>query len=138
MLSVTDTTLDLFILEFIPHAAVPALFLLLLLSIFLPRHARSENDILTHARGIEARTRRMSFLEPEFRPRTTFGDAGVDGFTGDGGADTTGGLDTLAFVVEAVGNDGLGTVFVGGDLLWRETGGIIEFFVVGPVAAVSC
>lgn len=138
MLAIADTTLDFLILELIPHAAVPALFLLLFLAVFLPCHAGSEDDVFAHAGRVETGAGSVAFLQAEFRPRATFGNTGVDGFASNGGADTAGGFHSLAVVVEAVRDDGLGAVFVCGDLLWRKTGGIVEFFIVGPVAAVSC
>lgn len=57
----------------------------------------------------------------------------------DGGADPARGFDLFAVVVEAVGYYGFRAVFVRGDGLWREGGGIVEVFVVGPeFAAGSC
>jgi hypothetical protein len=49
MLAVTNSTLDLLILQFILHAADLSL---LLLRILTPVRARSEYDVLTHARCI--------------------------------------------------------------------------------------
>ena len=81
----------------------------------------------------------MALLEAEFGPGLALGDAGVDGFFDDGGADPARGLDLFAVVVEAVGYYGFRAVFVRGDGLWREGGGIVEVFVVGPeFAAGSC
>jgi len=80
----------------------------------------------------------MSFLEAELRPGLTGRDGGVDLFLDDGCADTTGGFDAFAIVVEEVGGDGFGAVFVCGDGLGGEGGGVVELFVVGPVGpAVS-
>ena len=69
----------------------------------------------------------MALLAPELRPGPPFGDAGIDGFFDHGGADAAGGFHFLAVVVEAVGDYGLGTVFVCGDLRGGEGGGIIVF-----------
>lgn len=54
-----------------------------------------------------------------------------------GCADLAGGLDLFVGVVEAVGDDRLGAVRVGDDLLRRERGGVVELFVVGPVLAAA-
>ena len=77
----------------------------------------------------------MSLLEAELGPAAPGGDGRVDGLTDDGGADAAGSFDTLAVVVEAVGNDGFGAVFIGGNGLGRKRGGIVELFVVSPVRA---
>lgn len=61
----------------------------------------------------------MSLLKSKLRPALALGDTGVDVLLDDGGAYATSGFDPFAFVVEMVGEDGLGAVFVGGyDLCW--------------------
>lgn len=77
----------------------------------------------------------MSFLEAKFRPGLTGRDSGVDLLLDDGCADTAGGFDAFAVVVEAVAGDGFGAIFVRGDGLRGEGGGVVELFVVGPVGA---
>lgn len=77
----------------------------------------------------------MAFFEAEFRPGAPFRHGGVDGFADDGGADAPGGFHLFAGIVEGVGDDRFGAVFVRGDGLWGEGGGVVEFFVVGPVGA---
>ena len=62
----------------------------------------------------------MSLLEPEFGPASALGDAGVDVFFDDGGADAAGRFDPFAVVVVAVGDDGFGPVLVRGYGLRRE------------------
>lgn len=120
MLPIANTALDFHILELLLRI-IPNL--LLLLAILLPRDARPEDDILPHARSIEGRARSVAFLETEFRPGATFGDAWVHGLFFDGGADPTCGFDTLAAVVEAVGYHGFGAVFVCGyGLGWKGVG----------------
>ena len=79
----------------------------------------------------------MSFLKAEFGPGFALGDPGIDVFFDDSGADATYGLDTLAIIIEAVGCDGLGVVFVCGDGLGGKGRRIIEVFVVGPVWAAK-
>ena len=79
----------------------------------------------------------MAFFEPEFGPGAAFGDAGVDGFFDDGGADAAGGFYFFTFVVEAEGCRRFGAVFVGGDLGSGEGVVVVEFFVVGPVGAAA-
>lgn len=53
----------------------------------------------------------------------------------DGGADFARGFDLLVCVVEAVAYDCFCAVSVGDYLLWREDGGVVEFFVVCPVCS---
>lgn len=132
MLPVTDPTLDLLVLQLILHTA---LVRLLLLGIRLPVDARSEQDVLADGGRVEGWTLGVPFLQPEFRPCFAFGDPWVDVLLHDRRADSSRGFHFFAVVVEAVGYDGFGAVFVGGDLLGREGGGVVEFFVVGPVFA---
>jgi hypothetical protein len=54
----------------------------------------------------------FALLLPEFGPLLALGDAGVYGGFDDGFLDAAGGFDAAAFVVDAVGCDGLGAVFV--------------------------
>lgn len=111
MLAVADPAFDLHVLQLLLRV-VPDL--LLLLAVLLPRHARPEDDVLADAGGVEARSRGVALFEPEFRPAFALGDARVDILFDDGGADAAGGLDSFAVVVEAVGDDGFGPVFVRG------------------------
>ena len=62
----------------------------------------------------------MALFEPEFRPAFALRDAGVDVFFDDGGAYAAGGFDAFTVVVETVGNNGFGAVFVRGYGLRRE------------------
>lgn len=112
MFAVADPALDLHVLQLLLRV-IPDL--LLFLAVLLPRHAGAEDDVLAHAGGVEARSRGVALFEPELRPAFALGDARVDVFLDDGGADATGGLDPFAVVVEAVGDDGFGPVFVRGD-----------------------
>lgn len=147
MLAVTDPALDLFILQLLLQAAfvdaprdllIP--FLLLagpVLCILLPRDARPEDNVLAHARGVEGGARRVTFLQPEFGPFPPLRDVRVY-FVGVGGdTDAAGRFHFFAGVVEGVGDDCLGAVFVRGDGLWRQGGGVVEFFIIGPVRAAG-
>ena len=77
----------------------------------------------------------MALFEAELGPALALGDAGVDVFFDNGGADAAGGFDTLAVVVEAVGYDGFSAVFIRGYSLGWQGCGVVEvvFDVVGPV-----
>jgi len=136
MLAVADPAFHLLVLQLLLHAA---LVRLLLLRVRLPVDAGPEDDVLPDRRRVEGRADRVAFFEPEFRPCFAFGHPWVDVFFDDGGADPARGLDLFAVVVEAVGYYGFRAVFVRGDGLWWEGGGIVEIFVVGPeFAAKSC
>lgn len=112
MLPVADPTLDLHVLQLLLRI-VPDL-LVLLLPILLPCDTRSEDDVLAHARSVEARSRGVALFKAELGPAFALGHTGVDVFFDDGGANAAGSFDTLAVVVEAVGNDGFGAVLVCG------------------------
>lgn len=134
MLAVADPAFDFFVFELCLDAVLLGL---LLLAIFFPRHARPEDDVLAHARGVEARPGGVALFEAELGPGAAFGDAGVDGLFDDGGPDAARGFDFFAVVVEAVRDGCFGAVFVSGDLGRGESVGVVEFFVVGPVGAAG-
>lgn len=102
MLSGTNTTLNLLVLELILHAALLAALLLSLLGLSLPVGAGTENDVLTDGGGIERRTGGVALLVAELGPRSALSDLGVDILTNNGGLDAAGDLDLLVIVVEAV------------------------------------
>ena len=79
----------------------------------------------------------MALFETELGPAFALGDAGVDVFLDDGGADAAGSFDSFAVVVETVGDDGFGAVFVGRHGLRGQACGVfnVVFDVVGPVMA---
>ena len=81
----------------------------------------------------------MALFEAELGPAFALGDAGVDVFLDNGGADTAGGFDSFAVVVETVGDDGFGTVLVGRHGLRGQACGVfnVVFDVVGPVMAAG-
>lgn len=132
VLAITDPTLDFFVLEFLFDVI---LLRLLVLAIFFPSHAWPEDDVFAHACRVERGTRRVTFFAAELSPGAPLGDTRIDGFLDNRGSDAAGGFHFFAVVVEAVGDDGFGAIFVRGDLLWREGWRIVELFVVGPVGA---
>ncbi len=79
----------------------------------------------------------MTFLKPEFGPRFALCDARVDVFFDDCGTYSARGLETLAVVIEAVGNHCFGAVFIGSYGLWGKGGGVVKFLVIGPVRAAE-
>lgn len=131
-----NTALDLLVLELILDTSLLTDFLCLL-GLRLPVHTWSEDDVLADGGGVERRTRSMALLETELRPCPPLCDLRVYVLLHNSGSDPTGDLDLLAFIVEAVGNDGLCAIFVGGDLLRGEAGGVIELLVVGPVGTAK-
>ena len=138
VLAVADAAAHFLVLQLVAHALLLAFLLARsILPVSLPGHARAEDDVLAHARGVEGGADGVSLLEAELGPAAPRGDGGVDGLADDGGADAAGGLNALAVVVEAVGDDGLGAVFVGRDGLGGQGGGVVEFFVIGPVGAAA-
>lgn len=137
MLSGTNTTLDLLVLELVLHAALLAAILLSLLSLCLPVDAGTENHVLADGGSIESRARGVSLLETELGPRPALGDLGVDVFANGGGLDPAGDLHFLVVIVEAVGDNGLGAIFVGDHFLRGERGGVVKLLVVGPVGTAG-
>lgn len=135
MLSATDSAFDLLILQLILHASLLASGLLRLLRLCLPVHAGSENDILADRGRIERWTGGISLLETELGPCFSLRHSRVDVFLYNGGADSACGFHFLAIVVKTVGYDGFGAIFICEYLLGRKCGGVIEFFIIGPVGA---
>lgn len=133
MLSGTNTTLNLLVLELILHAALLTAIFLGLLGLSLPVDAGAEDNVLADGGSIECRTGRVALLETELGPRAALGDLRVDVFADHRGLDAAGNLHFLVVIVEAVGDDGLGAIFVGDHLLRGERGGVVEFLVIGPV-----
>lgn len=54
-----------------------------------------------------------------------------------GCADAARGFNLLVIIVEAVGNNGLRSIFVRDYLLRGEGGGLVELLVIGPVGAAA-
>lgn len=79
----------------------------------------------------------MALFAAEFGPGPPLGDARVDGFLHDSGADAAGRFDLFVLVVKAVRDDGFGAIFVGGDLLRGKGERVVEIVIVGPVGAAA-
>lgn len=133
MLSGTNTTLDLLVLQLVLHAALLASILLGLLGLCLPVGARTENDVLADGGSVERGTSSVALLKAEFGPRPALSNLRVHIFADDGGLDAAGDLNLLVVVIETVGDHSLGSIFVGNHLLRGESGGVVKFLVVGPV-----
>ena len=136
MLTITNSTLDLLVLQLLLDTSR---LRLLLFRILFPIRARSEDDVLTYWGGICCWSCRVFLWKPKFCPWFTFCDTRVDNFFDGGEADAAGCLYFLAVVIEAPWNDGFGAIFVGGCGGRREfVGDFVEVLVVGPVwAAVA-
>lgn len=126
MLAIADSAFDLFILQLRLHAICCRL---LLLVVFLPRHAWSEYNVLSHSRSVRSRTGWVTFLVAELGPGATLCYLRIDSFSDNGGADAPGCFYFFAGIVEAVGYAGFGAVFVGCDLGCGQGGGIIYIVV---------
>lgn len=122
MLAVADSAFDLFILQLRLYAVRCRL---LLLVVFLPCYAWSEDDILSHGRSVGTWTGWVTLLVAELRPGATLCYLRIDGFTDNGGADTPSRFHFFAGIVEAVDYAGLGAVFVGCNLGCGQGSGII-------------
>lgn len=101
MLSLTNTTFDLLILQLLLDATLLS-FLLGLLSMYFPVDAGTEDDIFANRGGIKGRTGRVALFESEFAPCPSLGDLWIYVFLDNGCADSAGDLNFLAVVVEAV------------------------------------
>lgn len=77
----------------------------------------------------------MALFKAKFGPGATLGHAWIDGLFDNSGADAASGFYFLPFVIKPVRYHCFGAIFVGGNLLGGEGGGVIEFFIVGPVRA---
>lgn len=101
MLSLTNTTFDLLILQLLLHATLLA-FLLGLLGMHFPVNAGTENNIFADGGGIKRRAGRVALFQTEFAPCPSLGDLWVYVFLDNGCADSPGDFDFFAVVVEAV------------------------------------
>lgn len=115
MLAAANTTLDLLVLELVLHTALLRV-LLILDGLGPPVRAGAEDHVLANGGGVEGGARRVALLEAELGPRPALGHLWVDVFADYGGLDPAGDLYFLVVIVEAVGDDRLGAVFVFGDL----------------------
>lgn len=133
MLSSTDTALDLLALQLVLHRSR---LWLLLLGILAPVDAWLEDDVLADGGGVHSWSSLVLSRKSELAPLLALRDTRGDNLFHNGCADAARGLDLLAIIVQAVCDDRLGSIFVGGDLLWWEfEGGVVELFVIGPVLA---
>lgn len=133
MLSSTDTALDLLALQLVLHRSS---LWLLLLGILAPVDAWLEDDVLADGGGVHSWSSLVLSGKSELAPLLALCDTRGDNLLHNGCADAACGLDLLAVIVQAVCDDRLGSILVGGDLLWWEfEGGIVELFVIGPVLA---
>ena len=108
---------------FIGRAALWPTILRILRLYTLPISTRSELDVFAHTRGVWLRTLGFALLEAELRPRAALCNGWVNLFLVDSGASLAGDFDFPTGVVDAVGDCGLGAVFVdGGSRLGRAVG----------------
>lgn len=136
MLAVTDTTLDLLVLQLVLHSLGVGIGALVL-GILAPVEAGSEDDVLAHRGGIGGRARAILCAQAELAPGFSVGDTGVDCLGVGNVAHAAGGLYFLALVVDSVADDGLGAILVGDGLDGREFGaGLLDIIVVGPVVPI--
>ncbi len=135
MLSGTDTALDLLALKLVLYASC---LWLLLLGILAPVDTWLENDVLADGGGIECWASLVLCGHAELAPCLALCNAWADNLLVDSRANAAGGLDLLSIVVQAVGDDRLGSILVGGDLLWWEVKGVIvKLLVIGPILAAK-
>ena len=130
VVSAADPALDLRVLE---HVLL-SVDLALVLGARLPVRRRAEHDVLCHAGRVGLRAERLALLLPEFGPVFPFGDARVHDLLDGDLLDAAGCLDFFAVFADRPCYDGLGSVFVLGDLLGGERDGVLVFFF-GPVGA---
>jgi hypothetical protein len=137
MLAVADTALDLLVLELVLHGLGIGVGRLVL-GVFAPVDAWSEDDVLADRGGVRGRAVGVLGAEAELAPGLAVGDARVDRLGVRGVADAARRLDLLALVVVAEEDDGLGAVLVGNGLWGWEVGGrLLDVIVVGPVPVVA-
>lgn len=132
MLAAANTTLDLLVLELVLHGALLGV-LLGIGGLSLPVRAGTEDHVLTDGGGVEGGARRVALLEAELGPRPALGDLWVDVLSDDGGLDPASDLHFLVVIVETVGDDRLGAVFVLGNLGCGQRCWIIVLIIIGPV-----
>lgn len=136
MFAVANTALDLLVLELVLHGLSVGI-VALVLGVLAPVDAGAEDNVLTDRRRVRGRAVSVLCAGAKLGPRLSVSDAGVDLFGVCGVADSAGRLHFLAVVVEAVCDDGLGSILVGDGLGGRELGvGLLDIVVVGPVLAV--
>ena len=131
MLSITDTTLNLLVLQLVLHGAGLGG---LLLGVLSPVGTWLEDDVLSDRGGVWCWAGLILLRLPELRPGLALGDTWVDDLFHEGCADAACSLNFLAIVVQSPGNSSDGSVLVGSSgVRWKLVGGLIELVVVGPV-----
>lgn len=135
MVSGTDTTLDLHLLERIRLLVV--LGGLLLHAASLEADGGLEHDVLTQCGGV-SRACGLASLVANLRPCAALSDARVLLLLHDGAADALGALYFFAVLVDENGDDGLGAVLVLRDLGRGNGGGEIGLAIFGPVDGFLC
>lgn len=131
MLSVTNTTLDLLVLKLVLELILLAG---LLLGVLAPVDTGAEDDVLADRGGVVGRAFAVLCAVAKLGPCLAVGDARVHRLLVGDVADTAGGLDLVAILVDAIGDDGLCAVLVR-DRLGRGQfrGRLVDVVVVGPV-----
>lgn len=115
MLAAANTTLDLLVLELVLHGALLGV-LLGLGSLSLPVRAGTEDHVLTNGGGVEGGAGRVALLEAELGPGPALCHLWVDVLSDNGSLNPASDLHFLVVIVETIGDDRLGAVFVFGDL----------------------
>lgn len=136
MVSRTDTTLDLHLLERIGLLVV--LGGLLLCATSLEADRRLEHDVLTESGGICLRARGPASLAAHLGPCAALSYARVLLLLDDGAADALGALYFFAVLVDENGDDGLGAVLVLRDLGRGNGGSEVGLAIFGPVDGFLC
>ena len=135
MLAVTDTALDLLVLELVLELLLLGV---LLLGVLTPVDAGSEHDVLGDRGRVRGGTRAVLGALAELGPCLAVGDAGIHRLLVGGVADAAGCLDLVSVFVDTVRDDGLCAVLVGNGLGGRQLGGgLVDIVVVGPVVPVG-
>jgi hypothetical protein len=135
MVSGTDTTLDLHLLECVGLLVV--LGRLLLHAAGLEANRRFEHDVLTECSGV-AWACGLAGLVANLLPCAALSNARVLLFLDDGAADTLGALYFFAVLVDENGDDRLGAVLVLGDLGCGDGSGEVGLAIFGPVDGFLC
>jgi hypothetical protein len=134
MLSVTDTTLDLLVLQLVLHGLGVGV-VGLVLGVLAPVGAGAEDDVLADGGGIGSRALAILGAGAELGPVLAFGHAGADCLAVGDEANSSGGLDLLAVLVVAVLDHRRAAILVVDLLRRRKLGlcGLLEIIVVRPV-----
>src|SRR5947207_2907550 len=102
VLSATDPTLDLLVLELVFHASFLTASFLSFLRMRLPVHTGPKNDILADRCCIERGTRSMTFFKTKLCPCPSLRHPRVNVFFHDCGADSAGDLHLLVVIVKSI------------------------------------